>query len=159
MRNTVVPGVLSLTCRRCMGAPSIAVVSRWVGCRTARRHPDRSAQPIPCHPDRSAQITITVIPTGGGVLCRRSGGTPRISLLLVLVLRFCLFLPLFVLAVILSASFEREGSRYRSRLPQPSTPFSPQVPPLPCSEGAGGLHGCGKNPVFVFRREQGASAP
>ena len=50
MRNTVVPGALSLTRRRCTGAPSIAVVSRWVGCRTARRHPDRSAQPVPVIP-------------------------------------------------------------------------------------------------------------
>jgi len=33
-----------------------------------------AAQPIPRHPDRKEYESV--IPTGGGVLCRRSGGTP-----------------------------------------------------------------------------------
>jgi len=79
-----------LTRRRCTGAPSIAVVSRWVGCRTARRHPDRSAQPIP------------VIPTGAtdGLIVRCAvEGPPHFAF--VCSCR-CLFLPLHVLAVVCS---------------------------------------------------------
>jgi hypothetical protein len=69
-----------------------------------------TAAPTLRHPDRSAA----------------QWRDPRISPLPVL--RRCLFLPLFVLAVILSASFEREGSR---RTP-PLHPFLPQNP-RPCS--------------------------
>jgi hypothetical protein len=46
---------------------------------------------------------------------------------------------LFVLAVILSASFEREGPRYRSHSLNPP-PLSPtKAPPLPLPERAGAL--------------------
>ena len=85
------------------------------------RHPDRS--PNLRHPDLPLS---TVIPTGGGALCRRSGGTPAF--------RRCLFL-FFVVACSCRHServFRARRIPMNTAPPQPLTPFSHKIPLFLC---------------------------
>jgi hypothetical protein len=93
--------------------PHCPYIVRYMTCRQ-RCHPESSQ--IFRHPDPPLRLS------------KGEWKAPRI--LPLPVLRRCLFLPSFVLAVILSASFEREGPRYSSHPLNPPLLSPQKLPPI-----------------------------
>jgi hypothetical protein len=141
--EAVIPTGGGVLCRRSGGTPAF----RFCPCRCLfssaptpnYRHPGRSAK-YNRHPDR--KLDEAVIPTGGGVLCRRSGGTPAF--------RFCPCRCLFS-----SAGCPRCLALGHLGVPDGRVPHPSRL----CLIRWVGCKPPTRRPCLFFRREQGDSSP